>query len=420
MRVRLQPRPERTVIDDTSRGLPGRGGRRERRRRPDVIAVGGDTCAWYENPTWKKRIVSTGKQTPGIISSATADLDGDGKAEIAIAYEFEMSRPTIGKLLWPQGKGPDEPWTLIPIADVDSIHRLRWGTSTATSGSTWWSPRSSAATPGPGLASPAHLRVFSPGTTPNAGSRPGSRGDRPRDPRHRGHRRQWRRRLRHPDGVQRGRGPIPRRVERPLSLTTGAPGMASETRVERGPSRPVHGRRPVPRHHRALARERGRRSATAMAPPRGGDRRTGRSARAADRDRQHARGWPRALGGRCRWRRRRRDLRRTSGQGTSVSLYEFDRARKAWTRTVLDRGDRRTGPPGRRPRRRRHARRRGHRRHHAQRRLVSLPPAVSSNSVDPAALTRTGNWARPSSLETPPPGGGIFTDRMHLGDSSPE
>ena len=97
-------------------------------RRPDVIAVGGNTCAWYENPTWKKRIVSTGKQTPGIISSATADLDGDGKAEIAIAYEFEMNRPTIGKLLMAeQGTGPDDPWTLIPIADVDSIHRLRWG-----------------------------------------------------------------------------------------------------------------------------------------------------------------------------------------------------------------------------------------------------------------------------------------------------
>ena len=97
-------------------------------KRSDVIVVGGNTCAWYENPTWKKRIVSTGKQTPGIISSATADLDGDGKAEIAIAYEFEMNRPTIGKLLMAsQGKGSDDPWTLTPIAEVNSIHRLRWG-----------------------------------------------------------------------------------------------------------------------------------------------------------------------------------------------------------------------------------------------------------------------------------------------------
>src|SRR5580692_1226237 len=50
-------------------------------KKPDVIAVGGSTCAWYENPTWKKCVVTTGKQSPGIISSATADIDGDGKAE---------------------------------------------------------------------------------------------------------------------------------------------------------------------------------------------------------------------------------------------------------------------------------------------------------------------------------------------------
>src|SRR5262245_20811975 len=60
-------------------------------KKPDIIGVGGGTCAWYENPSWKKRVVTTSKQTPGIISSATADFDGDGKAEIAIAYEFEMN-----------------------------------------------------------------------------------------------------------------------------------------------------------------------------------------------------------------------------------------------------------------------------------------------------------------------------------------
>ncbi|MFI5456319.1 MAG: FG-GAP repeat domain-containing protein [Isosphaerales bacterium] len=97
-------------------------------KKPDIIAVGGSTCAWYENPTWKKRVVTGLKQTPGIISSATADLDGDGKAEIAIAYEFAMNAPAKGKLLLAvQGSGLDDPWKLIPMADVGSIHRLRWG-----------------------------------------------------------------------------------------------------------------------------------------------------------------------------------------------------------------------------------------------------------------------------------------------------
>jgi FG-GAP-like repeat len=97
-------------------------------KKPDIVAVGGSTCAWYENPTWKKRIVTGLKETPGIISSATADLDGDGKAEIAIAYEFGMNTPKKGKLLMAeQGSALDDPWTLKRISDIGSIHRLRWG-----------------------------------------------------------------------------------------------------------------------------------------------------------------------------------------------------------------------------------------------------------------------------------------------------
>jgi len=96
--------------------------------KPDIIAVGGDTCAWYENPSWKKRLIGTSKETFGIISSATADLDGDGKAEVAIAHDFAMNEPTKGKLaLAVQGDSPDDPWTIKPVGDVPSIHRLRWG-----------------------------------------------------------------------------------------------------------------------------------------------------------------------------------------------------------------------------------------------------------------------------------------------------
>lgn len=120
---------ERVVLDDEFPGayqvevadVNGDG-------KPDVIAVGGGTCAWYENPSWKKRVITGPKQTPGVISSATADLDGDGKAEVAVAYEFAMNEPSKGKLLLAtQGTTLDDPWTVTPIADVGSIHRLRWG-----------------------------------------------------------------------------------------------------------------------------------------------------------------------------------------------------------------------------------------------------------------------------------------------------
>ena len=123
------PRFERVVIDDDFPGgyqvevadVNGDG-------KPDLIGVGGGTCAWYENPSWTKRVVTTPRETPEIISSATADLDGDGKAEIALAYDFAMNTPARGKLLLAvQGARPDDPWALRPVADVPSIHRLRWG-----------------------------------------------------------------------------------------------------------------------------------------------------------------------------------------------------------------------------------------------------------------------------------------------------
>ena len=92
----------------------------------DVVGLGGDVCAWYQNPTWKKRIITDKMTAPGVISSAAADIDGDGKAEIAIAYEFEMNQPNRGKLLLAkQGATLDDPWVVEPCPNIPSIHRLR-------------------------------------------------------------------------------------------------------------------------------------------------------------------------------------------------------------------------------------------------------------------------------------------------------
>ena len=91
----------------------------------DIVALGGGTVAWYENPSWTRRIVSDKKTSPGVISTATKDIDGDGKAEIAIAYEFEMNNPKLGKLMMARQKG--DGWVYEQMGPFPSIHRLRWG-----------------------------------------------------------------------------------------------------------------------------------------------------------------------------------------------------------------------------------------------------------------------------------------------------
>ena len=97
--------------------------------KPDLVALGGSTIAWYHNPTWTKRIIGTGGDPlkGDIISSAATDLDGDGRAEIAIACDFAMNTPTRGQLfLASPGPTLDAPWTFRKIQDVPSIHRVRW------------------------------------------------------------------------------------------------------------------------------------------------------------------------------------------------------------------------------------------------------------------------------------------------------
>ena len=98
-------------------------------KKPDLVVVGGKTIAWYQNPTWTKRIIATGGDPfrADIISSATVDLDGDGRAEVAVACDFAMNTPTRGQLwLAMPGAKLADPWAFRKVADVPSIHRLRW------------------------------------------------------------------------------------------------------------------------------------------------------------------------------------------------------------------------------------------------------------------------------------------------------
>lgn len=95
--------------------------------RPDIIALSSDRSeiAWYENPTWKKHLITTA--THGNIDIAPHVSD-DGKIEMAIASEFDLGNTRSGGRLQRFRPGMDltAEWTGHDFAMLPTAHRLRW------------------------------------------------------------------------------------------------------------------------------------------------------------------------------------------------------------------------------------------------------------------------------------------------------
>src|SRR5262245_19962933 len=52
--------------------------------KPDIVVVDQHKVVWYENPTWKKRVILDGKTRPDNVCAAAVDIDGDGLPEIVL------------------------------------------------------------------------------------------------------------------------------------------------------------------------------------------------------------------------------------------------------------------------------------------------------------------------------------------------
>ncbi len=99
--------------------------------KADIVALGlnSDEMTWYENPYWTPHRVVTARQAPHMVYLDTADIDGDGVPEIALAHDFNTD-PHKDKgsvaILHHDGD-PARPWVIQRIVDqVPSTHRVRF------------------------------------------------------------------------------------------------------------------------------------------------------------------------------------------------------------------------------------------------------------------------------------------------------
>lgn len=99
-------------------------------KKPDIVVVDQLKIVWYQNPTWKKRVILDGKTKPDNVCIAAIDIDGDGLPELVVGAgwkPFDTKNP--GTLQWlKRSKTLDDEWTMHTIpCDEPTVHRIQIG-----------------------------------------------------------------------------------------------------------------------------------------------------------------------------------------------------------------------------------------------------------------------------------------------------
>ena len=92
--------------------------------KPDIVAVTENRVLWFENPTWKPRVIIEDQVERDHVCIAPYDIDGDGQIDFALGAGWTK----IGMIYWlKRGASLDEKWQVFPIGKEVSTHRMRFG-----------------------------------------------------------------------------------------------------------------------------------------------------------------------------------------------------------------------------------------------------------------------------------------------------
>src|SRR3954468_6392596 len=97
-------------------------------KKPDILLVDKDQVVWYQNPTWKKHVIAEKLTPKDHVCIAAADIDGDGKAEIAIGAEWNPgdteNSGAVFYLIPPADR--TQKWEAVKLPHEPTVHRMRW------------------------------------------------------------------------------------------------------------------------------------------------------------------------------------------------------------------------------------------------------------------------------------------------------
>lgn len=97
-------------------------------KKLDILLVDKDLVAWYQNPTWQKHVIAEKLTEKDHVCIAAADIDGDGKAEVAVGAEWNpgdtQNSGAVFYLIPPKDR--TQKWDPVKLPHEPTVHRMRW------------------------------------------------------------------------------------------------------------------------------------------------------------------------------------------------------------------------------------------------------------------------------------------------------
>lgn len=97
-------------------------------KRPDILLADQKQIVWYRAPTWEKFVMAENLTPKDNVCIAARDLDGDGKAEVAVGAEWNPSDTVNSGAIFLLDAPADrtQRWTPRRLPHEPTTHRMHW------------------------------------------------------------------------------------------------------------------------------------------------------------------------------------------------------------------------------------------------------------------------------------------------------
>ncbi len=97
-------------------------------KKPDIVLCDKNQIVWYQNPGWQKHVIAENLTKLDHVCVAARDIDGDGKAEIAVGAGWNpsdtLNSGALFQLVAPLDR--TQRWVPLALPHDPTIHRIRW------------------------------------------------------------------------------------------------------------------------------------------------------------------------------------------------------------------------------------------------------------------------------------------------------